>query len=88
MSIHNKLNNAHFDFITEVHIGHNNKHIPFRCWSEQSKIHVKLHLNGGRTMTANMNLDYASLFIQRAIPAIMQSQADLINDYINNTNTI
>lgn len=77
-------NNAHFDFITEIKFTKDNQSIPFRCWSEQSTVHVKLNLEGGGTLSAQMNLDYASVFIQQAIPELMKKEAKIIQEYLKN----
>ena len=83
MSFNNQLNNAHFNFVTEVKFEQEGKPIPFKCWSEENKINVKLDIEGGGTLSATMNLDYASIFIQEAIPLIIQKEATLIKKYLN-----
>ena len=75
-------NNAHFDFITEIKFEEDKKSIPFRCWSEESTIYVKLNLEGGGKLSARMNLDYANIFIQEAIPFIMKKNSKIIKEYL------
>ena len=81
-------NNAHFNFITEVKFEEEGKSIPFKCWSEEEYINVKLDIevNGekGGTLRCKMNLDYANIFIQQAIPAILEKESTLIKEYLNN----
>lgn len=77
-----QLNNAHFNFITEVKWKDEEKSIPFKCWTEESKVNVKLNIEGGGTLSATMNLDYASIFIQEAIPALLIKQSDIIEQYL------
>jgi len=84
MSFKNQLNNAHFEFITEVKFKNEQKSIPFKCWTEENKINVKLNIQGGSTISATMNLDYASIFIQEAIPLIMKRESTLIKKYLKN----
>ena len=81
MSFSYTINNAHFDFI--VQFEQEGKAIPFKCWSEENKIHVKLNIEGSGTLTASMDLDYASIFIKEAIPLIMEQEATLIKEYLN-----
>jgi len=58
------------------------KSIPFKCWTEENKVYVKLNIEGGGTLSAAMNLDFASIFIQEAIPFILEKEANLIKDYL------
>ena len=85
MSFKNQLKNAHFQFITEVKFKNEKKSIPFKCWTEENKINVKLNIQGGSTISATMNLDYASIFIQEAIPLIMKRESTLIKKYLKNS---
>lgn len=77
-----QLNNAHFNFITEVKFENEEKSIPFKCWSKENKIYVKLNIEGGGTLSATMNLDFASIFIQEAIPFILEKEANRIREYL------
>lgn len=77
-----QLKNAHFNFITEVKFKNEEKSIPFKCWTEENKVYVKLNIKGGGTLSATMNLDYASIFIQEAIPIIMEKESELIKNYL------
>ena len=74
--------NAHFNFITEVKFENEEKSIPFKCWTEENKVNVKLNIEGGGTLCATMNLDFASIFIQEAIPLILEKEANLIKQYL------
>ena len=78
------LNNAHLNFITEVKFENEEKSIPFKCWTEENKVYVKLNIEGGGTLCATMNLDYASIFIQEAIPEILIKESQLIKQYLKN----
>lgn len=79
--------NAHLNFITEVKF-EGDKPIPFKCWTEENYINVKLDIevNGvkGGTLRCKMNLDYANIFIQQAIPAILEKESTLIKEYLKN----
>ena len=75
-------NNAHFNFITNIKFEDEEKSIPFKCWTEQSEIHVKLNIEGGGTLSASMNLDYASIFIQEAIPELRIKHSHIIEQYL------
>ena len=77
-----QLNNAHFNFITEVKFENEEKSIPFKCWTEENKVYVKLNIEGGGTLCATMNLDYASIFIQEAIPELLIKESDIIEQYL------
>ncbi len=79
----NQLNNAHFNFITKVKFKNREKPIPFKCWTEESRINVQLNIKGGSTLCATINLDYASIFIKEAIKNIVQKDSKLIIKYLN-----
>ena len=78
----NQLNNAHFNFITEVKFEKEEKSIPFKCWTEENKVYVKLNIEGGGTLSATMNLDFAGIFIQEAIPFMLEKEANRIKQYL------
>ena len=77
-----QLNNAHFNFITEIKYEDEEKSIPFKCWTKENKVYVKLNITGGGTLSATMNLDYASIFIQEAIPELLIKESDIIEQYL------
>ena len=77
-----QLNNAHFNFITEIKYEDEEKSIPFKCWTKENKVYVKLNIKGGGTLSATMNLDYASIFIQEAIPELLIKESDIIEQYL------
>ena len=80
------MSQRNFDFITEVKFEDDQKSIPFRCWSEKTKVYVKLNIEKGGTLCADfgptMSIEGAQIFIQKAIPAILHKENTLIKEYL------
>lgn len=80
------MSQRNFKFITEVEFENDQKSIPFKCWSESSKVYVKLNIDKGGTLCADfgptMSPDGAQLFIQEAIPALLEKESTLIKEYL------
>ena len=75
-----------FNFITEVKFEDDQKSIPFKCWSENNKVYVKLNIEKGGTLCADFGatipIEGAQIFIQKAIPAILEKESTLIKEYL------
>lgn len=72
-----------FNFITEVKFQEEGKAIPFKCWSENGYINVKLNIETGGTLRTKLDTKYAQLFIEKAIPAILEEESELIQAFLN-----
>lgn len=80
------MSQREINFITEVKFEDDQKSIPFKCWSEKNKVYVKLNIEKGGTLSADfgptMSIEGAQIFIQQAIPAILQKESTLIKEYL------
>jgi hypothetical protein len=83
MSEHMQQPKKSFSLLTEVKFEEEDKSIPIKCWSDGEYINVKLNIKGSEgRFRCKMDPEYASLFLEKAIPAILEKESTLIEEYL------